>query len=587
MSDVPIRVCHIMTADLWAGAEVQVATAAGYLVERPDVKLTAVLFNEGWLARELRRLRVEVAVVDERRHTAFEILTFLVRFLRERAVDVVHTHRSRDTILGTVAAKLAGIPCAVRTVHGMSELPRGWDRAKVAACSALDKAVLRCFADRIVAVSVNLAERLERSWVWPSAVTAIHSGIDLRAIRARRSLQEVRRTLGIGLNELVIGTAGRLVPVKGHVYLIRAARLILEKEPRARFLFVGSGPLQNELSVETAVLGVSHACIFIDPRIDVWAGVCDLVAAMDVFVLPSIDEGLPVALLEAMALGRPAVATAVGGVPEIVTHRTTGLLVEPRDPRGIAAACLALTVDPHWTRSLASSGREIVRTRFSQQQNAEALIDVYRQVVRGRSRAIRRPSVPRACSPARTGIPSYVAGKLEYLSERRRMMRIRRRPAALNAMLRSATTILIVCHGNIIRSPFAARLIKQMLSDRAPIAIRSAGVEADPGRRPDPAVVLAASRLGIDLRDHAASPITLDTVANADVIFVMEIAQLVVMRPRFPQACARTFLLATLCPDGPLEIPDPLGGDAAAFQKCFAHIARAASAVVQVVGVAP
>src|ERR1700720_3419065 len=103
-----MRVCHVMSADLWAGAEVQVATVASYLVEQPGVNLTAVLLNEGWLARELRRLGVRVAIIDEHRHTALSIVRFLTRFLREHDVDVVHTHRYKDTVLGSIAAKAAG-----------------------------------------------------------------------------------------------------------------------------------------------------------------------------------------------------------------------------------------------------------------------------------------------------------------------------------------------------------------------------------------------------------------------------------------------------------------------------------------------
>ena len=128
-----LRVCHVMSADLWAGAEVQVATVASYLVERPDVTLTAVLLNEGRLARELRRLGVQVAVMDERENGAITILASLTRFLRDNRVEIVHTHRYKDNILGSIAAKLAGVPHVTRTVHGLNEAMRGWGRAKLLA----------------------------------------------------------------------------------------------------------------------------------------------------------------------------------------------------------------------------------------------------------------------------------------------------------------------------------------------------------------------------------------------------------------------------------------------------------------------
>src|SRR2546428_9768624 len=125
-----LRVCHIMSADLWAGAEVQVATVASYLVERSDVNLTAVLLNEGPLARELRRLGVAVTIVDETRNNALRILVRLTRFLRANDFEVVHTHRYKDTVLGAIAAKLAGGPHPITTGAGPVAPPKGSEPAK-------------------------------------------------------------------------------------------------------------------------------------------------------------------------------------------------------------------------------------------------------------------------------------------------------------------------------------------------------------------------------------------------------------------------------------------------------------------------
>src|SRR5437867_6295902 len=169
-----IRVCHIMSADLWAGAEVQVATVASYLVERPDVELTAVLLNEGPLACELRRLGVPVTVIDEQQNNAIRILISLTRWLRDHPVEIVHTHRYKDTVLGAIAAKLAGVPGVIRTVHGRAEPMRGWEWAKFQMYEALDRLTLRCFADRIVEVSKRMAESLEESGYKPGTVVAIH-----------------------------------------------------------------------------------------------------------------------------------------------------------------------------------------------------------------------------------------------------------------------------------------------------------------------------------------------------------------------------------------------------------------------------
>src|SRR5438094_800234 len=199
-----LRVCHIVSGDLWAGAEVQVATVASYLVERPDVNLSAVLLNEGRLASELRRLGVQVTVIDESRNSAVRIVTLLTRYLREHHVEVVHTHRYKESVVGSIAAKLAGVPHVIRTVHGMPEPMRGWDRVKAWAYGAVDRATLWWFADLIIAVSKRMAETLKDSGYAPTPVTHIHNGVDPRKVRATRTGDAVTRELGIGPRALLV-----------------------------------------------------------------------------------------------------------------------------------------------------------------------------------------------------------------------------------------------------------------------------------------------------------------------------------------------------------------------------------------------
>ena len=375
-----LRVCHIVSGDLWAGAEVQVATVASYLVERPDVNLSAVLLNEGRLASELRRLGVQVTVIDESRNSAVRIVTLLTRYLREHHVEVVHTHRYKESVVGSIAAKLAGVPHVIRTVHGMPEPMRGWDRVKAWAYGAVDRATLWWFADLIIAVSKRMAETLKDSGYAPTPVTHIHNGVDPRKVRATRTGDAVRRELGIGPRALLVGTAGRLSHVKGHRYFLRAAQRILETEGDARFLIVGDGPLRHELLASAAHLRVEGACLLLGPRTDIY----DLIAAMDIFVLASLDEGIPMVILEAMALGTPVVATAVGGVPEVIRHRETGLLVAPRDERALADACLELARNRDWAQTFGARARRVVDEAFSHERNGHALMEVYRRVTSGR-----------------------------------------------------------------------------------------------------------------------------------------------------------------------------------------------------------
>lgn len=569
-----LRVCHVMSADLWAGAEVQVATVASYLAGRAEVDLAAVLLNDGPLAVELRRLGVPVTVIDERKNGPLGILTALTRYLRAHPAEVVHTHRCKDTVLGALAARLAGVRALVRTVHGHTEPMRGWDRLKFGVYEALDTWTLRCFADRIVAVSRRLARSLDDGGYGPGTVVPIPNGVDVDRIRSSRSREDVRRALGIDPAAGVIGIVGRLTPVKGHALFLRAARRILDEAPGARFVIVGDGPLRTELERTARDLGVAEACVFAGARRDVY----DLVGAMDVFVLSSLHEGAPIALLEAMALGTPVVATAVGGVPEILTQGTTGLLVGPQDASGLAAACLELVRNPEWARGMAERARRVAADKFSHRRCGAALVGTY-QAVTDRPR-VAGPGLPSWVAAVARGTRRSVAAVLGS-SARRRIESGRRDPTSLREALRSARQVLVVCHGNIIRSPFAQRLLAQKLDDGCPVRIVSRGLGARPGTPPPTPATVAAAGFQVDLTTHVALPVSVGDVAASDVIFVMEVAQLRAMRRRYPAARRKTFLLTSLAPDWPLEVRDPYAQHDSVFQASYEHIAASVGPIVR------
>jgi len=573
-----MNVCMVMTADLWAGAEAQVATAASHLARRGDVDLSAVLFNDGWLAAQLRTAGVDLEIVDEQRHGAAGIVSRIARFLRARRVDVVHTHRPKDNVLGSLAAAMARVPHVVRTVHGLTEPMDGWARVRYAAYEAIDKAALWARADRIVAVSRATADVLKQSGYKRSAVTTIHNGVDLAAIRAHRPAAEVRAALGVPADAFLVGTAGRLTPVKGHEYLIRALQWMRPGEPSACTLIVGSGPEEPRLRALARSLGLERSCVFVDPAADRRASVYDLVAALDVFVLPSISEGIPMALLEALALERPAVASAVGGVPEIVVDRTNGLLVEPRHPRALADACLALARNRTWAQMLGIRGRRTVESSFSSERNGAALAAMYRDVVRART-AGRAGAAAIVVAPVRA-LVARVDRKARHLAATRRAERLRSNPAALVSALARARRVVVVCHGNIIRSPFAERLIADGLTEGA-VSVTSAGLGAENGRLSPDFAVAAAARHRINLRGHGARRLTPADVAAADVLFVMDVQQQLALVHAHPSAAGKVFLLASLAADTPLAVHDPVDDDAPVFDACYAHIARAVEPIVR------
>jgi L-malate glycosyltransferase len=562
------RICHVMTADLWAGAEVQLATTAAWLVEQPELDVSAVLFNDGRLAGELRQLGIDVTVIDEAHHHSLAIVVALTRFFIEHRIDLVHTHRNKDTVLATIAAKFAGVPYIIRTVHGLREPLTGWRRLKYAIYEALDTTMLRRFADRVIGVSYRIAGTLITSGHKPSQVTTIHNGVDLRNVMPSRGREEIRRELGVDNAPIVIGTAGRLAPVKGLDTFLRAARVIRDHRPDARFVIAGEGPLEHELKALASQLRIDDACSFLGARADV----TDVMSAMDIFVLPSLNEGLPMAVLEAMALARPVVVSNVGGLPEVIRNRESGLLVPPGDERALASACLEVASDPAWAERMGAQARRVVEGEFSHEHNGRALVDLYR-VIAGRQ-ARRSGAIAVATGLARK-VFEYGARKIDHAIERRQVDRLRRSPVAVIDALKAGHHILVVCHGNIIRSAFAAFLLEQSLGDRPRVSIASAGLAAMPGRPAHPTALRKAAERRIDLSSHSASRIERGVVAKSDVIFVMDIPQLLDLRRRFPEARAKTFLLTSLAPETPLEIRDPVDGDESVFHACFDHITRA------------
>ena len=580
-----LRVCHVLSADLWAGAEVQVATLASYLAECPEVRLSVVVFNDGPLACELRRRGIDVVVISERDHHAFRIVALLAAHFRARRVEIVHTHRYKDNLLATVAAKIARVPHIIRTVHGLTEPMRGWARLKYRALETIDRLALSNFADVVIAVSRHTAAALRQSGYRPPSLRPIHNGIDMANVRAVRSRHAVRRELGIAPEAVLIGTAARLTAVKAQDDLLHAARLMLDQRPDFRFVVVGDGPEESRLKAIAADAGIGDRVVFTGARRDV----PDLVAAMDVFVLSSLDEGMPMALLEAMTLGTPVVATAVGGVTELIEHDANGLLVPARDPRALADACIALASNPRSALALAARARETIERGFSREANGAQVLDTYRAVAVAGGEASPAPTrngagVLDLCRSLIVGLAWHVGRGVERVvttaAARRQVRTLRRNPAPLTRALRSAHRILIVCQGNIIRSPFAARLVEQALRARGEVSVTSAGLSAVAGRPPHPTAVPIALTRSVDLTGHAASPLDAEAVRTSDVIFVMDIAQLVAMHQRFPDAKARTFLLTSLAFDAELEIADPVDGDESRFQVCFDHISRAVRPIV-------
>ena len=374
------RVLQIAESAGWAGGEAYLLKLAGAL-DRTRFRLEVVVPGPGPLVDRLRALGVdthELALAE--RLVSPAALTALVRLLRDRAPAIVQSHGARSNVYTRIAARLARVPVVLSTVHNslfdyeVSTLRRHLYVAAERWTSG--------WSDRVVAVADAVARDLVQRYGLPAGrVVTVKNGIDADAFRPRRPAAAVRAELGLGPEDRPIGVAARMTAQKGHVHLLGALPDIAARVPGLACVLIGDGPLRGELEALARALGVAGRCRFVGARADV----ADLVAALEIVALPSRSEGLPFALLEAMALGRPVVATSVGGNPEVVEDGRTGWLVPPGDAGALARAILGLLEDPEAARAMGARGAARVRAEFSLARMVGALETLYATLLAARS----------------------------------------------------------------------------------------------------------------------------------------------------------------------------------------------------------
>jgi glycosyltransferase involved in cell wall biosynthesis len=399
----PIRILHVITRMVKGGAQENtlsnVLGLAGpgwesSLATGPAVGPEGSLEPE-CLAAGVRMLRVPELVRELSPMDDLRALRRLETLCRKERPHIVHTHTSKAGILGRIAARRAGVPLVVHTPHG--HVFHSYESGLKTRLFVEAERYCARSADRLVALTENeRREHLELRVGGAERWTVIHSGVDFSPFEAARGQRApVRRELGIENNATVIGTVGRLVPIKGQRYLIEAFAALTAARPELHLLLVGDGELREELTSLAVSLGLAvrahdepsmpHAdgapgrgtVHFVGLRRDVPR----LMAAMDVFTLPSLNEGMGRVLVEAMAMELPCVASRVSGIPDVVAEGATGLLVPPREPGELAGALGTLLDDPARAREMGVRGRQRVVPEFGVVRMLEKLDTLYRELL--------------------------------------------------------------------------------------------------------------------------------------------------------------------------------------------------------------
>jgi glycosyltransferase involved in cell wall biosynthesis len=365
-----------MSGDLWAGPEVMLHTLLSSMKSEPAVDVSVVLLNEGRLAENLRESGVETLVIEERRHGFIAIRRRLLRHLSGRPVDILHSHRYKENILAALIKSSGSIRHLVQTVHGTHEAFTGLRKVKVSAYSMLNRYFTARDFDKILPVSNEIFNSLVGVYGDERMLT-IHNAIDPQLLRITRSPKEVRRELRVEENCPLIGSAGRMVPIKGYDVLLESAKLVLDEEPNARFILAGDGPQKGELERRAQAMGLGGKVLFIGFRHDI----TDIINSLDLFLMSSYHEGIPMVLLEAMALQKPIVSTAVGGIDEVIASEESGLLVDSGDVRALATACLTVLQNTDMKTRMGVAAKKRIEDEFSVDVQKRRLVAVYRELM--------------------------------------------------------------------------------------------------------------------------------------------------------------------------------------------------------------
>jgi glycosyltransferase involved in cell wall biosynthesis len=285
----------------------------------------------------------------------------LYQLIRQERPHIVHTHMAKAGTAGRLAARLAGVPIVVHTYHG-HVFHSYFGPLKTGLFLNIERALGR-ITDRIVAVGEQQRQELVGYRVAPAEkIVSIPLGLEIDdMLQAEAERGQLRTELGLNGTHKLVGIVARLVPIKAHEIFLEAAARISSRMPNARFVIVGDGERRAELEQRAHRLGLAERAVFLGWRRDMRAVYADL----DVVVLTSLNEGSPVAIIEAMAAARPVVSTDVGGVSEVVRSGQCGLLVPPRDPAALAEAVISILNDPIEAERLGRSARAAVYPKYS------------------------------------------------------------------------------------------------------------------------------------------------------------------------------------------------------------------------------
>jgi glycosyltransferase involved in cell wall biosynthesis len=357
-----LTILHTEASPGWGGQEIRILSEASAFAKR-GFRLLIACQPQSRLALEAQRRGLSTRRVAMR--SVFDVSAYwrLRQLMRAEKVDIVHTHSSIDAWLAGFAAKSLGLP-VVRSRHVSIPVKRRRNF------------VYNALSDRVISSGEAIREVLIKGGVEPEKIVAIPAGVDVEQFDPALSGEAIRQEFG--LTGPVVGTVAMLRHSKGHHVLLQAMPEILRCEPGATFLWVGDGVGRATLEQAVAEAGLRSAVRLAGFREDVPA----CLAAMDVVVLPSVkSDGVPQVIIQAFAMRKVVIASAVGGIPEVVQHQRTGVLVPPNDPRELARSIVRALQAPALAATWAQAGGELIDAQYTLGHMIDRTAAVYTAVL--------------------------------------------------------------------------------------------------------------------------------------------------------------------------------------------------------------
>jgi len=367
--DKKLVVTHIVSGDIWAGAEAQAFQLISGLQAHGVIKPTVVVFNSGFLLDKLTALGVHVTLADESTSSSLGQIKTICKHLRQNATDILHTHGFKENVLGTAARYLSGVKSSVLTVHGSPETQSTWRAPRKKITRLLNRVLTGFCQDALVAVSEHLKTVLEPRYANKTVV--IRNFIDTDDSPEQsddRQISDARYRIAL---------IGRCVPVKRiDLFIDTIAKLRNDYMVEVEGRVCGDGPLLETMKQYAKDKGMTQFIRFrgfVQDMESEWA-------SMDVLLMPSDHEGLPMTLLEALLRKVPVVAHNAGGIPEVLDHGKSGVLVDNHSATGYADKLAQLIKQPEIAKQFAANGQHHVKTEFSKRENVQKYEALYRGI---------------------------------------------------------------------------------------------------------------------------------------------------------------------------------------------------------------